>query len=330
MTDLNALTLPDLYRELSSTGLVRRLLALAAEEDLDGPGDITTLACLPVDRPGRAEIVARGPGVIAGLAAVPDALDVLAPGVRLLDAREDGSRVRAGDRLGVLDGGRHGILRAERTILNLLGRLSGVATRTAQFVAAATAPDAGAGRTPANPPQPRAGPVLVCDTRKTIPGLRVLEKYAVRCGGGWCHRLGLHDAVLIKDNHLAGVPLDGFADFVAGAARRARAGAAAARRSLRFIEVEADGIDQFERILEVARREGGLIDLVLLDNFAVVDIERCVAMRDSRAPRLVLEASGGVTLESIARIARTGVDRVSVGSLTHGAAWLDVALDALP
>jgi nicotinate-nucleotide pyrophosphorylase (carboxylating) len=158
------------------------------------------------------------------------------------------------------------------------------------------------------------------DTRKTTPGLRVLEKYAVRCGGGMCHRIGLFDAVLIKDNHIAGVGLAELAGVVSGAARKARA----ERRELQFVEVEVDSLDQLERVLTLER---GVVDIVLLDNMGPPELRRAVQMRDASKCEPELEASGGVALQSVRAIAETGVERISAGTLTHGAVWMDVAMD---
>jgi len=324
VTDPNALPLRELYQYLAATGLVRRLLELARDEDL-GPvespwkgqgrvaaaevfaGDITTAVCTAPHQKGRASLVARAGGVIAGLAAMNDLLAVFAPGSLFTGAVNDGESVPAGTVLGTLAGPLDEVLELERTLLNLVSRLSGVATRTHSFVQAV------GGGTQAR----------VYDTRKTTPGLRVLEKYAVRCGGGCCHRLGLYDAVLIKDNHLAGVRVSELAVFVAGAASKARQ---LSTHPLSFVEVEADTLEQFDALLTLPR---GTIDIVLLDNMGMEDLARASAQRDRLAPWLELEASGGVTLESVGGIARTGVNRISVGALTHSVSSLDLALDVV-
>ncbi len=310
MGDLNDLAPPVLYERLSRGGLVRRLLELARDEDLGPGGDVSSVATVPESATGEAALVARGAGVAAGLVVIPELLEVF--GVRLDAAGllRDGERVTKGSRLGVLRGRKRDILLAERTMVNIVGRLSGVATRTATFVDAL-----GTGV--------RA---RLYDTRKSTPGLRVLEKYAVRCGGGMCHRLGLWDAVLIKDNHLAGVALGDLPGFVAASARRARQAAAEHGVALQFIEVEVDSLRQLERVLTI---EPGLVDVVLLDNMSANDLRQAVSMRDGTGSPVLLEASGGVRLESVRLIAETGVDRISVGSLTHGATWLDIALDMI-
>lgn len=305
--DLNALPLPDLYAHLASTGSVRRLLLLARDEDL-GPspaaGDLTSLACIDPEARGELVLSVRSPCVVAGLATMPDLLALFSPGARFEPAVADGQALPPGATLGRLSGPTRELLALERTMLNLLSRLSGVATRTAAHVAAMGA-DAHA---------------HLYDTRKTTPGLRALEKYAVRCGGGYCHRLGLYDAALIKDNHLAGISLERLADFVQAAARRARA----ITPNLWFIEVEVDSLRQLERILPIAH---GLIDAVLLDNMTTAQVESAVEMRGRLAPGVQLEVSGSVTIETLPDLARTGVERISSGSITHHAVWVDIGLD---
>jgi nicotinate-nucleotide pyrophosphorylase (carboxylating) len=337
--DLNAMGLPALYRHLAGSGLVRRLLELARDEDLgsvespwrgrarvdphpsvvtphDGvdhqwaSGDITTAACIGPNQMGEASVVARQQGVMAGLEAMSDLLDLFAPGSVFEPLAVDGQRVGAETVLGVLRGPLDEILELERTMLNLLGRLCGVATQTGAYLEAMY----------------KGGPVRakLFDTRKTTPGLRVLEKYAVRCGGGFSHRFGLYDAVLIKDNHLAEVTLDRLPAFVTKAAAAARANAP---QTPDFIEVEADSLDQFKALLTLAP---GTIDIVLLDNMAPQVLREAVALRDREQRTLQLEASGGVTLATIRSIAETGVERISVGALTHSAVAMDLALDIAP
>jgi nicotinate-nucleotide pyrophosphorylase (carboxylating) len=305
--DLNSLPLPALFAELGRSGLVRRVLELARDEDLGegaSGGDITTETWSPGSASVRARVACRRAGVVAGLAAMPMLLELFAPRARFEAMMADGARSESGDAIGIIEGPTREVLALERTMLNLLGRLSGVATLTARYAEAV-----GAGV--------RA---RVFDTRKTTPGLRALEKYAVRCGGGCCHRLGLFDAMLAKDNHVASVPLDRLAGHAAEAARRARGA-----RPLRFVEIEADRLEQVERLLTV---EAGLIDVILLDNMSVEMLRGAVALRDRMNARVVLEASGGVRLETIRAIAETGVERISVGAVTHAAASLDLGLDA--
>lgn len=320
MTDLNALPLPDLYAHFQASGFVDRLLELARDEDL-GPewerdGDLTSRVLVPSYVRGRARVVFRSTGVIAGLAALERVLHAFKADADFEVHAGDGSTASAGQCVATLEGRLRDLLRTERTLLNLLGRLSGIATRTARFVSTARAASAS---------------VQVLDTRKTTPGMRVLEKYAVRCGGGQCHRLGLFDAVLLKDNHLAGMGAGRGASLVehvkqaVGTAR-----IEAPKEGLRFIELEVDHLDQLSAILDAG---GAGVDIVLLDNMDPPSIARAVEMRNRAresgrlAAPLLLEASGGVTLETIGAIAGTGVDRISAGTLTHGATWLDVALD---
>lgn len=305
--DLNALPLPELYRTLAETGLIRRLFELARDEDLGAgglAGDETSRAIIDEDRVLSAQLVIRGAGVVAGLAAIEDLIGVVAPDVVFEPAREDGSHVHPRDVLGAVRGPARQVLALERPMLNLVGRLSGIASRAHRFVQQVERTNA-----------------RVLDTRKTTPGLRVLEKYATRCGGADLHRLGLYDAVLIKDNHLGGIAEGDLASRVAEAAERARA---AAPDGLRFVQVEVDTLDQFKALLAL---DPGVIDIVLLDNMEPALLRDAVKLRlDARSP-LLLEASGGIGLETIRVVAETGVDRISVGSLTHGAVSLDVGLD---
>lgn len=308
MVDPNTLSLPGLYSHLAQSGLIGKLLELAREEDLGQGGDRTSDACIPAEARVSARLVFRPGGVVAGLAAGPQIIGTFAPGrgVRLELRLEDGARAAAGETVALLSGPLRDVLAIERTLLNVVGRLSGIATRTAAF-----AERLGSGV--------RA---RLYDTRKTTPGLRLLEKYAVRCGGGQMHRVGLYDAVLMKDNHLSGVPLDGLATFVSAASARARA--AAGPQGLQFVQVEVESLEMLECLLGL---RPGVVDIVLLDNMHPDAMREGVRMRDRLAPGVELEASGGVTLETIRKIAETGVDRISVGSLTHGAASIDVALD---
>lgn len=303
--DLNSLPLPALYEALASGGLVRRLLDLAYDEDLGSAGDVTSRACIASDRAGRARIVARKPGVVAGLALMADVKVRFAPACECVARAHDGVPVDAGTTLAEVRGPLREMLGLERTMLNLVGRLSGIATLTALYAAAI----------------PAGSRAHLYDTRKTTPGLRVLEKYAVRCGGGRCHRMGLHDAVLIKDNHLAGIGVGDLASYVRSAAERARR-----ESDLGFVEVEVDSLSQLDALLELPR---GVVDIVLLDNMSVAELRDAAQRRDARAPWLELEASGGVTLATLPAIASTGVDRISVGALTHQAVSLDVAMDVV-
>ena len=264
----------------------------ALAEDLGRAGDITSIATVPEDTRGRAVVVARKAGVVSGLPLVAEAFRRLSPQIGIEAQARDGDAIAAGDRLMTIDGDARAILAAERTALNFIGHLSGIATATAAFV----------GRIAHTKAR------IIC-TRKTTPGLRALEKYAVRCGGGFNHRFGLDDAMLIKDNHIA----------VAGGIRAVLTRAKQAAGHLVKIEIEVDSLDQLAQVLDV-----GLADVVLIDNFDLASMRRAVAMV---AGRLVIEASGGITLDSAAAIAETGVDYLSSGALTHSVQNLDIGLD---
>lgn len=316
--DLNALSLAKLFDALTRDGCLNRLAKAAAAEDLgrvegegdrDG-GDVTAEVTIGASAVARGVIAARAGGVVAGLRAVPGVLAVLGPRVTASPLADDGEVVEKGCAVMGLEGPAREVLRAERTVLNLLGRLSGVATLTAAYVE-----------------RVRGTRVHLLDTRKTTPGLRNLEKYAVRCGGGRCHRLGLFDAVLIKDNHLAGVGDDELAGVVERAAEQARARFGV----LRFVEVEVDRLAQFAALLEAGVCGGpgrmGAVDVVMLDNMSVDELREGVAMRDAAGASVQIEASGGVRLETVRAIAETGVERISVGAVTHQATGLDFGLD---
>jgi nicotinate-nucleotide pyrophosphorylase (carboxylating) len=275
-------------------------------EDLGHECDWTSVGL--IDRSARSEldVVARRPGVIAGLAAAGVVAGVADAGLEWRPLVADAAVVEAGARVAVLAGATRSVLAAERVVLNLLGRMSGVATATRRLV------DAVAGTR-----------CRVYDTRKTVPGWRLLDKYAVRMGGGWNHRMGLYDAILIKDNHLAALAAAGISP--AAAVQRARRFVAEtfppSRADAMVVEIEIDAVESLQPVLEAGP------DIVLLDNMTLTQLASCVAMRDAVRPDVVLEASGGIRLETVAEIARTGVDRVSTGWPTHDAPWLDVALD---
>lgn len=284
----------------------RQIIRLAVREDLERLYDWTTLALAPQGAQGRARIVARESGVVAGLRAVEVAIDEMQLDVRWTPALEDGAELASGVCLGELAGSTRDLLTGERTLLNLIGRLSGVATQTRRFVDAI----AGTG-------------ARVYDTRKTTPGWRRLEKYAVRCGGGHNHRTGLFDAVLIKDNHLAqGKLADTPAEALAQARRFVRETLQNDEQYERMIfEVEVDTLEQLEQVLPAGP------DIVLLDNMTPDELRQAVARRNAINPQVELEASGGVNLHTIRALAETGVERISVGALTHAAVSLDVGLD---
>lgn len=280
--------------ELAQCG---RLITWGLAEDLgDPPRDLTTEATIAPERSGSARVVVRSAGVIAGLPILPLIAARLGYQVEL---RVTDGPVAAKEVVAEFAGPLRAILAGERISLNFLGHLGGIATLTARYVAALTGTAA-----------------RICDTRKTTPGWRHLEKYAVRIGGGSNHRLGLHDGVLIKDNHLAALGQSS-SDPLATAIARAREGAPPGT----MIEIEVDTLDQLERAL--AARP----DMVLLDNMDVATLARAVALRDRHGPATRLEASGGIQLDTVRAIAQTGVDRISVGALTHSAPALDVALD---
>ncbi|MEM9066705.1 MAG: carboxylating nicotinate-nucleotide diphosphorylase [Planctomycetota bacterium] len=308
--DPNELDLAGLYKHLSAPSdrgpsLVRRLLELARDEDLGGVGDITAEASLTPDSALSCILSAREPVRVAGLRGVPELIEVFGGGLVWQPLAEDGDQIEAGAALGRISGPARSVVSIERTLLNLVGRLSGVAMRTASFVEEA---------------RRGSGSVRVLDTRKTTPGMRVLEKYAVRCGGGHSHRLGLHDAVLVKDNHIAHVPDDQLEAELERLASRARNVG-----DLQFVEFEVDRMAQLRAAVSLPE---GMIDIVLLDNFSNNELCEAVTLRDAESPGLLLEASGGVRLDTIRSIAATGVDRISVGSLTHGATNPDIGLDA--
>jgi nicotinate-nucleotide pyrophosphorylase (carboxylating) len=286
----------------------RQLVRLAVREDLDRSFDWTTAALVAHDALGAADIVAREPGVLAGLAVVQVVIDEMAPAIDWRAALDDGDSLSAGGVVGTISGPARDLLTCERIVLNFLGRLSGIATLTRQYV------DAVAGSS-----------TQIYDTRKTTPGWRRLEKYAVACGGGRNHRAGLYAAVLIKDNHLALGAAPGAEPFSpAKAVERARNFVSQmqpdAKESM-LIEVEVDRLDQLDEVLPAAP------DIVLLDNMTQEQLRQAVSRRDALGSKASLEASGGVCLSTVAEIAATGVDRISVGALTHGAQSLDLGLD---
>ena len=272
--------------------LVEPVVRMALAEDLGRAGDITSQACVPESTRLGVAWVARRPGVLAGLSCARLALHALDPGARFEALARDGEDIAAGQVLARAEAPARAVLSAERTGLNLMGRLSGIATLTRAYVDSV----AGTG-------------ARITDTRKTTPGLRQLEKYAVRCGGGINHRFGLDDAILIKDNHVA----------ACGGVRPALERARAAAGHLVKIEIEVDGLAQLEEALPLAP------DVILLDNFSLADLRSAVSLA---AGRVTLEASGGVDLSTVRAIAETGVQVISVGALTHSAAVLDIGLDA--
>ncbi|MGA2051677.1 MAG: carboxylating nicotinate-nucleotide diphosphorylase [Opitutales bacterium] len=291
------------WKELDPAYL-RQLITLAREEDLAGaglaavvaPGDVTTAALID-DESARADFVTRRPLTLCGLQLLPFVFDAFglncvvtpAPGVN------DGQELKRHSRLATVTGPAAVLLKAERTALNFLQKLSGIATHTARHVAALG-----------------WSTTKLLDTRKTTPGFRMLEKYAVACGGAWNHRLGLFDRVLIKDNHLAATHATA-GERLADSIRRARA-----RFPELLVECEVDAPDQIPPVLAAG------VDVVLLDNFSPADLVEAVALIGRRA---ATEASGGVTLESLPELGRIGLDFISCGALVHQAPWVDIGLD---
>lgn len=289
----------------------RQLVRLAVREDLDRLWDWTTVSLVPREGRGAATLGARQAGVICGLKVADLAIAEMHAQIEWTPLVEDGATVEPGAVVARLAGSARDLLTCERVLLNFVGRLSGIASLTRRYV------DAIAGTHAA-----------VYDTRKTTPGWRRLEKYAVHCGGGRNHRTGLFDAILIKDNHLAfGVdPRSGGEFSPAQAVRQAHdflARAAQDKPQLKdlFVEIEVDSIEQLAEVLTAGP------DIVLLDNMSPELLRRCVALRNEQSPAVQLEASGGVNLQTIRAIAETGVERISVGALTHSAVGLDVGLD---
>ena len=274
---------------------MERIVAGALAEDAPW-GDVTSATLIPADATATAELAAREPGVLSGGPVLAEVFRQVDPGVRVELKTDDGAAFEAGEVLAVLTGNARSILLGERVALNLLQRLSGIATQTAAFVreVAGTA-------------------ARVVDTRKTTPGLRALERYAVRCGGGHNHRYSLSDAVMAKDNHLAVLTADGSRDLT-----EALLEAKARLPHTVHFEVEVDRAEQIEPVLAAG------VDTIMLDNFSVDELSAGVAQVAGRA---IVEASGNVRLDTVGRIARTGVDVISSGALTHSVRSLDLGLD---
>jgi nicotinate-nucleotide pyrophosphorylase (carboxylating) len=292
---------------------LRQLVRLAVREDLDRGYDWTTVALVSPETQGRATMVAREAGVMAGLKALPVIIDEMQASIDCTLAAGDGDEVQARTPVAEFAGSARDLLTCERPMLNVLGRLCGIATRTQEYIRRIEGTGA-----------------RIYDTRKTTPGWRRLEKYAVRCGGGSNHRTGLFDAILIKDNHLA----------VAAGTNRSPADAVRAARDFlhrmtpelfpgidaqsMLVEVEVERLEQLDEVFAAGP------DIVLLDNMTPEMLRAAVARRNAAAPQVELEASGGVTLETVRQGAETGVERISVGALTHSVRCLDVALDWNP
>ena len=280
---------------------IRPLVTMAIDED-QGPGDVTSALLHRRDRTVSAALIARESLVLCGWEVAREVLAQYHPQLALTVHIEEGGRAAAGQSLGQVEGPLAPLLAAERVVLNFLQRLSGIATLTQRYVE-----------------QIQGTRALVFDTRKTTPGWRLLEKYAVRCGGGNNHRFGLYDAVLVKDNHIAQWGKQWIPKL------EALVGEAVRRPSVQFVEVEVDDLDQFKAVLGITG-----IDILLLDNMDEEQMKAAVSLRDEArrsGPAPLLEASGAITLERIAAVARTGVDRIAVGAITHSALAVDIGMD---
>ncbi len=273
---------------------VEQIVDSALAEDL-GSGDVTTEALIPANQEGKAYLRAKSEGVLAGIGVAAMVFHRVDSVLRVKELVAEGSRMHPGDRLAAIEGKVASILRAERTALNFLQRLSGIATETAKYVEAISGTKA-----------------LITDTRKTAPGLRALEKYAVRVGGGHNHRQNLGDGVLIKDNHLVALGSRGVG--LGEAIEKARQHAPHTLK----IEVEVESVEQAEEALSAGA------DIIMLDNMSLEDMRQVVELTQGRA---VLEASGRITLDRVRAVAETGVDLISVGALTHSAKALDISLE---
>jgi nicotinate-nucleotide pyrophosphorylase (carboxylating) len=276
---------------------MRSLLCRCIEEDGGIDGDVTTNSLDNSDQCGTFALNVRGWGVVAGLEPITEVIDVFGD-ISVTVLQREGAEV-CDESIAILKGHVKAILVAERTILNVMSYASGVATQTKKFVDKV----AGTG-------------CAICDTRKTTPGLRLLDKYAVTCGGGSSHRIGLHDAALYKDNHLAG--MENIVSELGAAISYAKE-----NNELQFVEVEVDTLTQLEQVLSLP------VDIILLDNMSPELLREAVELRDASDSSPLLEASGGVTLDTVREIAETGVDRISIGGLVHQATWIDVGLDAI-
>jgi nicotinate-nucleotide pyrophosphorylase (carboxylating) len=292
--------------EFTSRDETRWLIERAFAEDL-GPDqrDVTGELMTEADRQGATVFTSRADGVLSGAAVLPDIAAARDGSLQIELLLADGSKLHRGSQIARMTGPMRSILAVERTALNFLTHLSGIASLTAIFAQ-----------------QAQGTRAAICDTRKTIPGLRGLAKYAVVCGGGTSHRMGLYDAVLIKDNHIAHLSIDQLRDQLMALVPRVRRD----EPQLAFIEIEVDTPEQCKAILALPPEAQP--DIILLDNMSCNTMGQIVTRRDATAPEIQLEASGGVTLETVKAIARTGVDRISIGALTHSAPALDVGLDA--
>jgi nicotinate-nucleotide pyrophosphorylase (carboxylating) len=288
---------------------LRQLVRLAVREDLDREYDWTTVALVGPDVRGKATIVTRQDGILAGMRCLPVVIDEMQADIQFDARASDGQAVLANTVVAELVGSARDILTCERPLLNFLAHLSGIATLTREYAR-----------------QIEGTKARIFDTRKTTPGWRRLEKYAVRCGGGVNHRTGLFDAILIKDNHLALAGEAGLSPTEAVCRAReflAHFSAEFTNKNL-LVEIEIERLEQLEDVLVAGP------DIVLLDNMPPDQLRQAVSRRNNVRPQVELEASGGISLENVRQIALTGVERISVGALTHSAPWLNVALDWTP
>lgn len=272
--------------------LVEKIVRAALEEDLGHGRDVTSELLIPASEMTKAQIVAREPGILAGLIVALSAFSLTDPDFDMVIEAQDGDALEAGQVIAEIEGPARSILTAERTALNFLSHLSGIATLTGKFVE-----------------EIKGTGAEICDTRKTLPGLRALQKYAVQVGGGSNHRFGLDDAILIKDNHIA----------IAGGISEALQQVSLLAGHMQKIEIEVDTIEQLQEVLE-----SGQADIVMLDNFDPKPLKKAV---DLCAGKIKTEASGGVALDTVRIIAETGVDYISAGALTNSAPALDIGLD---
>lgn len=300
--EYNSLPLDALFQAMMSEEELLRIIDSMLAEDLGDDGDVTSESMELGSRTAMGDIVSRESGVIAGIPMVMAIIERADATIRVEASISDGDRCSPGQPIMSFSGELADILMLERSMLNILGQLSAVATMTRSFVDAVSGTSA-----------------CICDTRKTIPGIRRLQKYAVRCGGGLMHRIGLFDAVLVKDNHLKAVPPDQLAGGIARIAAQARE-----KFQPSFIEVEVDDLEQLQQVLEL---EPGVVDIVLLDNMEPATMRKAVSMRDAAACSPAFEASGGITLETVRDVAMTGVERIAIGALTHSSGCLDIGLD---
>ena len=299
---MNQPPLIEAFKLLNSETYLLKFFDLVREEDLQLQGDVTSKLMISETANARARIFSKANAVLCGVQSIPYLLRAYRSTLSMNQLQADGDKLNVGQTVLEFHGSAREILAIERPALNLLSRLSGISSLTEKYVLKTT-----------------GSKTKIYDTRKTTPGLRGLEKYAVRCGGGYCHRMGLHDAVLVKDNHLQNVSVLDLQNILSKKLRHARE-----QFKLDFIEVEVDTLAQLEKIID---EPTPIIDMVLLDNMSNEDIEKAVTLRNQKKPGLLLEASGGIHLERISLLSKMGVDRISVGALTHSAPAVDFSME---